>query len=89
MAARQDPGFIRNARRVGTERDKVSAHFKDAHLLTLFLRNDVAEDAALFALIVIAAGAKFVEHAARHESGRGQSAKLDDRTPVRRPRRDS
>lgn len=72
MGAREDPGFIGDAGRVGAEGDVVAAHFDDAHVLTFFLGDDVAEDTALFALEVVAAGAELVEDAARNEGGGGQ-----------------
>ncbi len=71
MIARQDPGFVGDAGRVGTHGDVVAADFDDALGLALFLLNDVAEDAALFADKIFAAGAQFVEHAAWDEHGRG------------------
>src|ERR1039458_2005060 len=72
MAARHNPGFVRGARSIGAEGDVVSANFDDAQVLTLLLRQNIAEDAALFALEIVASGAEFVEDAARHESGCGQ-----------------
>ena len=72
MGARQDPGFVGHARRVRAQRDEVAAQLDHAQVLLHFLRNDVAENAALLLLEVFAAGAQFVEHAAGHESGRGQ-----------------
>src|SRR5208282_3659711 len=72
MAARHNPGFIGNPRRIRTESHVVSAGFYDAQTLPLFLRQNVAENAALLALKIVAAGAQFVEHAARHERGRSE-----------------
>src|SRR6202795_902251 len=69
MAARHDPGLVRDTRSIRAEGHVVSASFDDAQVLTLFLRENVAEDAALFALEVLASGAEFVEHAARHKNG--------------------
>src|SRR6202140_2308397 len=67
MAARHNPGCIRNARRVRAEGPVVAARLHDTQVLTLLLGQNVAEDAALFALEVLASGAKFVEDAAGHE----------------------
>src|ERR1700682_6029812 len=72
MAARHNPGFIRDARSIGAEGHVVSAIFDDAQALMLLLRQNVAEDATLLALEIVASGAEFVEDAARHESGCGQ-----------------
>src|SRR5580698_6703743 len=72
MAARHDPGFIGDARRIGTEGRIVSANFNDAQALTLLLRQYVAKNAAFFALVIIARGSEFVEHASRYESGRSE-----------------
>src|SRR5260370_5058823 len=69
MAARHNPGFIRNSRRVRAEGHVVSARLHDTQVLTFFLRQNVAENAALFALEVLASGAEFVEHTARHKNG--------------------
>src|ERR1700675_759715 len=69
MAARHNRRFIRDARSIRAEGHVVSASFDDAQVLTLFLRENVAEDAALFALEVLASGAEFVEHTARHKNG--------------------
>src|ERR1700693_3946390 len=72
MAARHNPGFIRNARSIGAEGYVVSAIFDDAQGLILLLGQNVAEDATLYALEIVASGAELVEDAARHESGCGQ-----------------
>src|ERR1700692_2655314 len=68
MAARHDPGLVRHTRSIRAEGYVVSSRFDDAPVLTLLLGQNVAEDAALFALEVLASGAKFVEDAARHEN---------------------
>ena len=68
MAAGHNPGFIRDARSIRAEGHVVSSSFDDAQVLTLLLGQNVAEDAALFALEVLASGAEFVEDAARHEN---------------------
>src|ERR1035441_11091229 len=72
MAAGHNPGFVRDARSIGAEGHIVSASFYDAQVLTFLLRQNVAEDSALFAFEIVASGAEFVEDAARHEGGRGQ-----------------
>src|SRR5437588_6040900 len=72
MASRHDPSLIGNPRRVRTESNKVAAHFQHALVLTKFMRNDVAEDAALLLLEIIASGSQLIEHATRHESGRSE-----------------
>src|SRR6202790_4431906 len=68
MAARHNPGFVRDARSIRAEGHVVSSSFHDAQVLTLLLGQNVAEDAALFALEVLASGAEFVEHTAWHEN---------------------
>src|ERR1700679_3695694 len=70
MAARHDPGFVGNAWRIRTECCVVPTEFDDAKGLTFLLRQNVAENAAFLALIIIARCAEFIEHAARHERGR-------------------
>src|SRR6266404_2817649 len=72
MAARHNPGFIGDARRIGTEGYVISAIFENAQALMLLLRKNVAENATLFALEIVASGAEFVEDAARHENSRRQ-----------------
>src|SRR3984885_3614286 len=72
MAARHDPGFIRHARSKRAKRHVISTSLDDAQPLPLLLRQNVAEDAALFALVIVAPGTQFVENAARHKRGRGQ-----------------
>ena len=72
MASRHDPGFIGNPRRVRAQGNKVASHFQHALILLQFLRNDVAEDTAFLLLEVIAAGSQLIEHAPRHEGGRGE-----------------
>ena len=49
VAARHDPGFVGDARSIGTESDVVAANLDDAQVLPFFLREDVAKDAALLA----------------------------------------
>src|SRR5450755_4631187 len=72
MAARHDPGFVRHARSKWAKGRVVTANFEDAQVLLFLLRQDVTENAALFAFEILASGAKFVEHATRHKSGCGQ-----------------
>ena len=71
VGARENPGFVGNAGSEGAERDVVATDFHDAHVLLFFLRDNVAENATLLALVVVAAGAQFVEHAARNEGSSG------------------
>src|SRR5882762_2569601 len=68
MAPRHNPGFVRNARRIGAEGYVVSAIFYDAQALLLLLCQNVAENATFLALEIVASGAEFVEHAAWHEN---------------------
>ena len=70
MVARQDPGFIGNARGIGTDGQIVAARLDDPQRLPLLLLDDVAEDAALLADEILATGAQFVEYAPRDEHGR-------------------
>ncbi len=69
MRARQNPSFIRHARRIGTVRDVVAARLNHARLLLLFLGDDVAQNAALLLREIIAGGPQFVEHATGNEGG--------------------
>src|ERR1700733_4907645 len=71
MVARQYPGFVRNARGVGSHGDIVAARFNHARGLALLLVEDVAEDAALLADKIFAARPQFVEHTAGHKQGCG------------------
>ena len=70
MSTRYDPAFVRDTRRVRTERDVVAACLQHAHALALLLRKDVAENAAFLLLEVVAPGAEFIKHTAGHKSGR-------------------
>src|SRR5450631_1034181 len=72
MRARKYPGLIRYARRIRAEREKIAAEFHQPQVLLHLLGNDVAEHAPFFLLEVFAAGAQFVQHAARHECRGGQ-----------------
>src|ERR1700674_3637886 len=72
MAARHNPGFIRDARGIGAEGDVVSAIFEDAQGLMLLLRQNVAENAPLLAFEIVTSSAELVEDAPRHEGGCGQ-----------------
>ncbi len=67
MGARENPGFVGNARSVGTQGNVVSAGFEHAEGLALFLAEDVAEHAALFGDEVFASCAQFVKYAARNK----------------------
>src|SRR6266852_6695233 len=69
MAARHDPGFVRDARSIRAEGHVVSSRLDDAQVLALLLRQNVAEDAALFGLEVLASGAEFVKDTAWHKNG--------------------
>ena len=71
MIARQNPGFVGNARSVGAEREIVAAGFNHPQSLAFLLLNDVAEDTAFLADEIFASGAQLVEHAPRDEHGRG------------------
>src|SRR5580658_5268749 len=62
VAARDDPRFIRYPRSIRAERRIVSAKFDDAQTLAFLLRQNIAEHATLFALVIIARSPKFVEH---------------------------
>src|SRR5437868_2211563 len=72
MRARDDPGFVGHARRIGTAGNVLTAALHNADLLLLFLRQNIAEDATLLALVVLAPGPQFIKHAARHKRGRGE-----------------
>src|SRR4029077_4098158 len=72
MAARHNPGFIGDARSIGAEGYVVSAIFDDAQGLILLLGQNVAENATLFALEIVACGTEFVENAAWHKNSCGQ-----------------
>src|ERR1700730_12949011 len=68
MASWHDPGLVRDTRSIRAEGHVVASRFDDAQVLTFFLRQNVAENAALLALEVLASGAEFVEHTARHKN---------------------
>ena len=57
MSARNDPGFVRYAGRIGTQRDEIAPHFEDPLVLLQFLRNDIAEHAAFFGFEIVPSGA--------------------------------
>src|SRR5882724_2100527 len=61
MTARQNPRFVRNTRRIGTEGRVVAANLQNTNSLTFFLRQDVTEHAALFIVIIITSGGKHVK----------------------------
>src|ERR1700679_2120059 len=67
VGARKNPGFVRNARSVGTKSNVVAAGFEHAQGLPLLLAEDVAEPAALFGDEVFASSAQFVKYAARNK----------------------
>ena len=72
MAARYNPSFVRNPRSIGAKRHIVAAHFNDAQPLALLLRENVAENAAFFALKILAPSAQLIQDAARHKNRRRQ-----------------
>src|SRR5437868_5067687 len=69
MAAWNDPGLVRHARRIRTEGDKVTPHFQQTPILIQFLGNDVAKYAAFLGFEVVSAGTQFIEHPAWDERG--------------------
>src|ERR1700691_5168927 len=69
MTARNYPGLVGHPRRIGAEDNIVSASFDDAKVLPFLLRQNIAEHAALFILVIVAPGAEFVEHSPRHKCG--------------------
>ena len=71
VVARQNPGFVRNARSIGSEGDVVSASLDHAGGLALFLVENVAENAALLFRKIFPSRAQFVEHAPWHKHGGG------------------
>src|SRR6202021_2692660 len=70
VGARKNPGFVRNARSVGTKSNVVAASFEHAQGLPLLLAEDVAEHAALFGHEVFASSAQFVKYAAGNKQSR-------------------
>src|SRR5260370_19404184 len=72
VGARHDAGLVREGRSIRAEGHVVSSSFNDAQVLTFLLRQNVAEDAALFALEVLASGAEFVKDTAWHKNCRRQ-----------------
>src|SRR5579862_5401334 len=72
MAAWHDPRFIGNPRSVGAKRYIVAARFNDAQPLALLLRQNVAENAALFALKIFTPSPQLIQDAPRHKNGRRQ-----------------
>src|SRR5712671_1798944 len=69
VVARNDPGFVGDARGVRSERDVVSASFDYARGLALLLSENVTEDTTLFRLEILASRTQLVKHTARHEHG--------------------
>ena len=57
VVARQDPGLVGDARRVGSKRHVIPAGLDHASSLAFLLLEDVAENAALFGDEILAAGA--------------------------------
>ena len=70
MVARHNPGFVGNARSVGTERDIVAAGLDHAQGLTFFLLKMSQKTQRSLPDEIFASGAQFVEHAPRHKHGR-------------------
>src|SRR5260370_41238203 len=70
VVARNDPGFVGDARSVGAERDIVSARFNYPRGLTFLLSENGTKNAALFRLEVLSSRAQLVKHAPRHKHGR-------------------
>src|SRR5258708_15677265 len=71
MVAGKNPGFVGDAGRIGTQRHIIAARLDDAQGLALLLLQNVAENAALLAYEVFAAGTQFVKHAPGNEHGGG------------------
>src|ERR1700722_1599396 len=71
MIARQNPGFVRNPRRIGSNRDIIPARLNHTRRLPLLLAENVAEDTALFGHKIFAPRPQLVEHSPRHEHRRG------------------
>src|SRR5580700_6017415 len=67
MIARQNPGFVRNPRRVRSNRDIIPARLNHARRLPLLLVENVAENTALFGHKIFAPRPQLVEHSPRHE----------------------
>src|ERR1041385_2896785 len=72
MRAWQDPGLVWRAGCIGTERDKVAPHLRQAFTLVHLLSNDVAKNAAFLLSVKIEGRAQFVEHAPRNKGSGGQ-----------------
>src|SRR3984885_64241 len=70
VVARHNPGFIGNARGIGTQSEIVAASLEEARGLTFLLLNDVAKNSTFLADEVFPAGAQFIEHAPWNEHGR-------------------
>src|ERR1022692_389160 len=67
VVAGHDPGFVGDARGVGSEGDIIAASLDHAGSLTLLLSKNVAEDAAFLGLKILTASPQLVEHAARYK----------------------
>src|SRR5580693_3492142 len=61
VVARQNPGFVRDARSVGPERNVIAAGFDHARGLTLLLIENVTENTSLFFRKIFASRPQFVE----------------------------
>src|SRR5262249_21136409 len=87
MRAGKNPGFVGYAGRIRTTHQVVTANLHHASALALLLGHNVAEDAALLFLEVVAAGAQFIEHTpgnegSRRELGSGMQELLAGIRPV-------
>src|SRR5690242_349370 len=68
---RDQPSFVRDARSIGAKGVVIADVIHNSSLLTNFLPQDVAENAALAFAVPFAGGAQFVQNAARDKSGCG------------------
>src|SRR5437588_9986363 len=57
-----NPGFVGNARRIGTQSEVVATNLDHARALALFLLNDVAKNTSLFACKVFASSPQLIQH---------------------------
>src|SRR2546430_17330753 len=67
MSTGHDPGFVWNARRIGTHGDVVATSFEVTLGLALFLREDVTKNAALFLIKIIASCTELIKLSPRHK----------------------
>src|SRR6185312_10020907 len=63
VRSRQDPSLVRRARGIRTHGDKIPANLDDALAVGGLLRDDIAENAPLFLMVVVEARAQFVQDA--------------------------